>query len=90
MLGQLPGLVFEAHSTDYQTRDALIALVKDGFAILKVGPGLTSVLREALFPGERSQTLRQTMGPNARRARELGPLLSRPRGGTRAPAAFLL
>lgn len=45
----VPGLVFEAHSTDYQTRDALGALVRDHFAILKVGPGLTFALREALW-----------------------------------------
>lgn len=44
-----PGLVFEAHSTDYQTAAALSALVQDGFAILKVGPGLTFALREALY-----------------------------------------
>jgi D-tagatose-1,6-bisphosphate aldolase subunit GatZ/KbaZ len=42
-------LVFEAHSTDYQTRSSLAALVKDHFAILKVGPGLTFALREALW-----------------------------------------
>ena len=42
-------MVFEAHSTDYQTRDALRALVKDHFAILKVGPGLTFAMREALW-----------------------------------------
>ena len=48
-LGQLPNLVFEAHSTDYQTPAALRALVRDGFAILKVGPGLTFALREALY-----------------------------------------
>lgn len=42
-------LVFEAHSTDYQTRDALKALVRDHFAILKVGPGLTFAFREAAF-----------------------------------------
>jgi len=48
-LEQLPGLVFEAHSTDYQTRDALRELVSQGFAILKVGPGLTFALREALY-----------------------------------------
>ena len=42
-------MVFEAHSTDYQTPDALKALVRDGFAILKVGPGLTFALREALY-----------------------------------------
>jgi D-tagatose-1,6-bisphosphate aldolase subunit GatZ/KbaZ len=45
----VPGMVFEAHSTDYQTRDALGALVRDHFAILKVGPGLTLALREALW-----------------------------------------
>ena len=33
----------------YQTRDALRALVKDHFAILKVGPGLTFAMREALW-----------------------------------------
>lgn len=48
-LTQLPGMVFEAHSTDYQTADALRALVRDGFAILKVGPGVTFALREALY-----------------------------------------
>lgn len=48
-IAPLPGLVFEAHSTDYQTRDALAALVRDHFAILKVGPGLTFALREALW-----------------------------------------
>jgi D-tagatose-1,6-bisphosphate aldolase subunit GatZ/KbaZ len=45
----VPGMVFEAHSTDYQTRDALRALVQDHFAILKVGPGLTFAMREALW-----------------------------------------
>ena len=43
------GVVFEAHSTDYQTAQALAALVQGGFAILKVGPGLTFALREALY-----------------------------------------
>ena len=42
-------LVYEAHSTDYQTRQALRNLVKDHFAILKVGPGLTFAFREAVF-----------------------------------------
>lgn len=45
----VPNMVFEAHSTDYQTHDALAALVRDHFAILKVGPGLTFALREALW-----------------------------------------
>ncbi len=42
-------LVFEAHSTDYQGTEPLSELVEDGFAILKVGPELTFVLREALY-----------------------------------------
>ncbi|EFN7664985.1 TPA: tagatose-bisphosphate aldolase subunit GatZ [Escherichia coli] len=42
-------IVYEAHSTDYQTRTAYRALVKDHFAILKVGPALTFALREAIF-----------------------------------------
>jgi len=45
----LPGIVFEAHSTDYQTGDGLRQLVADGFSILKVGPWLTFALREALY-----------------------------------------
>ncbi len=44
-----PGLVFEAHSTDYQTQENLSALVRDHFAILKVGPAVTYVLRETLW-----------------------------------------
>ncbi len=48
-LAEVPGLVFEGHSTDYQSTSALRALVEDGFAILKVGPELTFTLREALF-----------------------------------------
>lgn len=42
-------LIFEAHSTDYQTPQSLRQLVIDHFAILKVGPALTFALREALF-----------------------------------------
>ena len=45
----LPGVVFEAHSTDYQSESALRQLVVDGFSILKVGPWLTFALREALY-----------------------------------------
>ncbi|WP_182086147.1 D-tagatose-bisphosphate aldolase, class II, non-catalytic subunit [Aureimonas sp. ME7] len=48
-LDDMPELVFEAHSTDYQPADALSALVDGGFAILKVGPGLTFALREAFY-----------------------------------------
>ncbi len=42
-------LVFEAHSTDYQTPEHLKQMVEDHFAILKVGPGLTFAFREAVF-----------------------------------------
>lgn len=42
-------IVYEAHSTDYQTGAALAALVRDHFAILKVGPAVTFALREALW-----------------------------------------
>ncbi len=48
LVGTLP-MLYEAHSTDYQSPGALAALVRDGFAILKVGPGLTFALREALY-----------------------------------------
>jgi D-tagatose-1,6-bisphosphate aldolase subunit GatZ/KbaZ len=41
--------VYEAHSTDYQTRAHLRNLVRDHFAILKVGPALTFAFREAVF-----------------------------------------
>ena len=44
-----PGIVFEAHSTDFQTGNGLRGLVENGFAILKVGPWLTFALREALY-----------------------------------------
>ena len=42
-------LVFEGHSTDYQTTESLTNMVSDGVRILKVGPALTFGLREALF-----------------------------------------
>lgn len=41
--------VYEAHSTDYQTPLALRQMVRDHFAILKVGPWLTFAFREAVF-----------------------------------------
>jgi len=44
-----PTMVLEAHSTDYQTVARLTQLVEDHWAVLKVGPGLTFALREALF-----------------------------------------
>lgn len=48
-LAGYPGLVFEGHSTDYQTRRCLREMVRDGIAILKVGPALTFAMREGLF-----------------------------------------
>lgn len=44
-----PDLAFEAHSTDYQSSQALTDLVKAHWVVLKVGPELTYALREALF-----------------------------------------
>jgi D-tagatose-1,6-bisphosphate aldolase subunit GatZ/KbaZ len=46
---QQSGLVYEAHSTDYQRASVLRQLVEDHFAILKVGPALTHALREGIF-----------------------------------------
>jgi D-tagatose-bisphosphate aldolase class II non-catalytic subunit len=49
LLKEEPQFVFEAHSTDYQGTQMLRELVEDGFSILKVGPELTFVMREALY-----------------------------------------
>lgn len=46
---EVPQLVFEAHSTDYQKVEALGVMVRDHFAILKVGPALTFAFREMVF-----------------------------------------
>lgn len=46
---EFPNIVFEGHSTDYQTKYKLRELIDDGVGILKVGPGLTYAMREALF-----------------------------------------
>jgi len=48
LLDEEEGLVYEAHSTDYQRPEAYRQLVRDGFAILKVGPALTFAMRETL------------------------------------------
>ena len=66
-----PHMVYEAHSTDYQTPANLRALVRAHFAILKVGPALTFALREALWalamlerewlPAEGASALRETV-----------------------------
>ncbi len=49
LLDEHPNLVYEAHSTDYQRPQAYRQLVRDHFAILKVGPALTFAFREAVF-----------------------------------------
>ncbi len=48
-LKRYPDIVFEGHSTDYQSPAKLKEMVEDGIAIIKVGPALTFALREALF-----------------------------------------
>jgi D-tagatose-1,6-bisphosphate aldolase subunit GatZ/KbaZ len=66
-------LIYEAHSTDYQTPANLQNLVHDHFAILKVGPALTFAFREAVFalamienelipPAERSNLIKTLDG----------------------------
>ncbi len=49
VLADYPGLGYEAHSTDYQTGEALTGLVALGFRFLKVGPALTFAFREVVF-----------------------------------------
>lgn len=48
-LANYADMAFEGHSTDYQTSKALHEMLRDGVAILKVGPALTFGLREGLF-----------------------------------------
>jgi len=80
-VGRYPHLVYEAHSTDYQTQGALSRLVIDHFAILKVGPWLTFAMREALFGLELIE--RELLGeddPERSRLREVleAEMLARP------------
>jgi D-tagatose-1,6-bisphosphate aldolase subunit GatZ/KbaZ len=67
------GLVYEAHSTDYQTESNLKALVEDHFCILKVGPWLTFAYREALFALENMEV--ELLGENFRGLSKLGDTL---------------
>jgi len=48
-LSEHAGIVYEAHSTDYQSPKSLQQMVEDRFAILKVGPWLTYAYREAVL-----------------------------------------
>jgi D-tagatose-1,6-bisphosphate aldolase subunit GatZ/KbaZ len=71
LLKEEKGLIYEAHSTDYQRPECFRNLVRDGFVILKVGPALTFALREAmealelieaeLVPPERRSWLAEVM-----------------------------
>ena len=49
------GMVFEAHSTDYQLPENLRRMVENHFFILKVGPWLTFALRESLLALEAAE-----------------------------------
>lgn len=64
--------VYEAHSTDYQQAQALRAMVKDHFALLKVGPALTFAFREAIFAleGVEREWLSAKNGPERSCVRE--------------------
>ena len=68
-----PRLVYEAHSTDYQGAEALLHLVEDHFAILKVGPWLTFAFREAVFALEEieKEVLRGKPGAELSRLRDV-------------------
>ena len=70
-LKNYPGLVFEGHSTDYQTPEKLREMVIDGIAILKVGPALTFALREGLFA---LSFIEQELVPEDQRANFIGTL----------------
>jgi D-tagatose-1,6-bisphosphate aldolase subunit GatZ/KbaZ len=68
-------LVYEAHSTDYQSETGLKALVEDHFCILKVGPWLTFKYREALFALEAMEL--EILGKNHANLSGLGNTLEK-------------
>lgn len=68
-------LVFEAHSTDYQTEAHLNELVEDHFCILKVGPWLTFAYREALFALEAMEI--EILGKDHKNLSKLREILER-------------
>ncbi|MCT7664247.1 class II D-tagatose-bisphosphate aldolase, non-catalytic subunit [Shinella kummerowiae] len=49
VLQDIPGLSFEAHSTDYQAPAVYPELGRRHFAVLKVGPALTHAYRQAIY-----------------------------------------
>ena len=48
-VAHVPGVVLEAHSTDYQRPEVFPRLAELGFAFQKVGPALTFAWREAVY-----------------------------------------
>ncbi len=54
-------LPLEAHSTDYQTEDALRGLVKAGCVVLKVGPELTQAYARAVLSAPGSAGVRAAL-----------------------------
>jgi len=48
-VAHVPGVVLEAHSTDYQHPEVFPRLAELGFAFQKVGPALTFAWREAVY-----------------------------------------
>jgi D-tagatose-1,6-bisphosphate aldolase subunit GatZ/KbaZ len=48
-LNDFAEIVFEGHSTDFQTLRSLSNLVACGLGLVKVGPELTFAFREAMF-----------------------------------------
>ncbi len=73
MIESQPEMVFEAHSTDYQTESNLRDLVQDHFCILKVGPWLTFAYREALLSLEAIE--REMLSDSAAQLSYLGRVL---------------
>ena len=63
-LKEFSPLVFEGHSTDYQTAESLAGMVRDGIRILKVGPALTFGLREGLLLLEECERQMDLKGDN--------------------------
>ena len=78
VLEEFPGLVFEAHSTDYQRPSGLAALVEDGFAILKVGPWLTFAMREAFYGLDAVRQIRHPDAPSLPATME-GLMMAKPK-----------
>jgi len=71
-LSEHAGIVYEAHSTDYQSPKSLQQMVEDRFAILKVGPWLTYAYREAVLAlaAIEHELLKSTPGTQLSQVRE--------------------